>query len=67
LVESLSTLEEVEAEHIVPKPTLHMLKATMLPATWKVIVEHLRPILHILHKPLHQIPLEGIVDVMLQP
>ena len=38
----------------------------MLPATGKVIVEDLRPILHILHKPLHQIPPHRIVDVMLQ-
>jgi hypothetical protein len=49
---SVSTLEEVEAEHIIAEPTLHMLKATTLSATWKVIIDPFRPILHILHKPL---------------
>jgi len=62
----MPTFEEVEAEHIVAEPTLHMLKATTDPATWKVIIEALRPILHILHKPLHQVPSDRVIDVMLQ-
>jgi hypothetical protein len=62
----MSTFEEVRAEHVVPEPTLHMLKATTLSATWKVIIETFRPILHILHKPLHQITPNRVVDMMLQ-
>jgi hypothetical protein len=43
-----------------------MLKAAMLPATWKVIVEDLRPILHVLDEALHQIPPNRIVEMMLK-
>jgi len=66
LLEGISTFEEVEAEHVVAEPTVHMLKVTTLPPTWKVIVEPLRTILHILHKPLHQVTPGHVVDVMLQ-
>jgi len=51
----VSTFEEVEAEHVVAEPTLHMLKATTLSATWKAVVEPFRPILHILNETLHQV------------
>lgn len=62
----MSTFEEVEAEHVVAEPTLHMLEATTLSTAWKVVVEPLRTILHILNETLHQIPPQRIVDVMLQ-
>lgn len=48
--QSASTLEEVKAD-----PILHMLKAATDSATWKVVIETLRPVLHMLHKPLHRI------------
>jgi len=65
-LEGVSTFEEVEAEHVVAEPSLHMLKATAFRSAWKVVVEPLRPILHILNETLHQIAAQHIVDVMLQ-
>jgi hypothetical protein len=43
-----------------------MLKAATLSATWKVVVEPFRPILHMLDETLHQVAPDRIVDVMLQ-
>jgi len=60
------TLEEVEAEHIVAEPTVHMLKATTFSTTWKVVIESLSPILHVLDETLHQVAPDRVVDLMLQ-
>jgi len=43
-----------------------MIKPATLRSAWKVIVEPLSPILHILDETLHQIAAWDIVDVMLQ-
>jgi transposase InsO family protein len=43
-----------------------MLETTAFRSARKVIVESFRPILHILHKPLHQITPDHVADVMLQ-
>jgi hypothetical protein len=64
-VEFFPALEEVEAEHIVPQPTLHMPQTASNPSTGKVVIENLRLVLHVLDEPLHQIPSESIVDMML--
>jgi hypothetical protein len=45
LLEAVSTFGEVKAE-----PSLHMLKMTTLRSAWKVIVETLGAILHILNE-----------------
>jgi hypothetical protein len=63
MVEDASTLEEVETEHIAPKLALHMPKAAMLSATWKIVVEHFSLVLHVLHKPPNQIPSYQIVSI----
>jgi hypothetical protein len=62
----VSTFEEVEAEHIVAEPTLHMLKATTHPATWEIVVEPFCPILDEPNETLHQVATNRVVDVMLQ-
>jgi hypothetical protein len=51
---------------MIAEPTIHMLKATMHPATRKVVVEPLRAILHVLNETLHQVTPQRLVDIMLQ-
>ena len=60
------TFEEVEVEHEVVEPTLHVIKAAMLLPAWKVVVEAFSPILHVLDETLHKITPQTIVDMMLQ-
>ena len=43
-----------------------MLKAATVSATWKVVIESLSPILHVLDETLHQVAPDRVVDLMLQ-